>query len=107
MQSARQKPGRIDHVAIQVKDVQRAIDWYSTHFQTEILYQDDSWALLRFANINLALVIPEQHPPHVAVSCLDADSFGTLTTHRDGTRSIYIQDSEGNAVEIMAADEVD
>ena len=68
MQSARQKPGRIDHVAIQVKDVQRAIDWYSTHFQSEILYQDDSWALLRFANIKHPLLIPEQNPTHVAES---------------------------------------
>jgi hypothetical protein len=69
-------------------------------------YQDDTWALLRFANIQLALVIPEQHPPHVAVLRPDAQRFGELVTHRDGTRSCYIEDPAGNAVEIMDASSV-
>lgn len=95
---------RLDHVAFQVQDLRRAIDWYHDHFRTEVLYRDDSWALLRFANINLALVIPEQHPPHIAVTSERAERFGTLTTHRDGTRSVYIHDSEDNTIEIMATE---
>lgn len=93
---------RVDHVAIQASDIDRAVDWYRDRFRAEILYRDASWALLRFANIRLALVTPEQHPPHIARYSDAAERFGTLVEHRDGTRSVYIQDSEGNAVEIMS-----
>ena len=44
---------------------------------------------------------PEQHPPHIAVCSADAERFGPLTTHRDGTRSIYVRDCAGNSVEII------
>lgn len=91
----------LDHMAIQVQDVQRAVDWYRARFDVRIGYQDDTWALLEFANIRLALVIPQQHPAHLAVWRDDAERFGPLKTHRDGTASIYIKDSEGNCVEIM------
>ena len=91
----------LHHVAISVTDINRAIEWYSSHFECELKYQDDTWALLKFANINLALVMPDQHPPHIALVVPNAADFGPLTLHRDGTNSIYIQDSEGNHVEIM------
>jgi len=92
----------IDHLAIPVEDIGRAVDWYRHRFATRVLYQDRSWALLAFANVRLALVLPEQHPPHIALRRTDAETFGPLTRHRDGTRSIYVKDSEGNSVEIMA-----
>ncbi len=69
----------------------------------ECLYADASWALLKFENIALALVLPDQHPPHVAVERENAEAYGTLTPHRDGTASVYIRDPWGNAVEIMKA----
>jgi hypothetical protein len=50
------------------------------------------------------LVIPEQHPPHIAFTSPKAEQFGALKTHRDGTRSTYVKDPAGNSVEIMAAD---
>jgi catechol 2,3-dioxygenase-like lactoylglutathione lyase family enzyme len=92
----------VDHVAIQVSDIERAVDWYRTRFNTQVLYRDASWALLRFANVRLALVTPAQHPPHIALYSDAAERFGALVRHRDGTRSVYIEDSEGNAVEIMS-----
>ncbi len=91
----------IHHLAIQVQNVQRAVDWYCSHFQAQIVYQDETWAMLRFKNVDLAFVVPGQHPPHIAVEHPHAEIFGTLVTHRDGTRSVYIKDGEGNAVEIM------
>jgi len=92
---------KLHHLAIQVKDIQRAIAWYQSRFTMVVEYQDASWALLRFQNIGLALVKPEQHPPHIAFEHEHAETFGPLTRHRDGTQSIYIQDSEGNSVEIL------
>ena len=97
---------KIDHVAIAVDDVAKAVDWYRETFKCEIEYQDKTWAFLRFENIKLALVVPNQHPPHLAFLHENADQFGNLKTHRDGTRSIYIADSAGNAVEIVAKDSV-
>ena len=91
----------LHHVAISVADIDRAVAWYTSRFACELIYRDETWALLKFANIHLALVIPEQHPPHIALMDRQASDYGPLTLHRDGTRSIYIQDSEGNQVEIM------
>ena len=94
-------PDTIHHIAIQVKDIQRAVEWYTAYFKVKVSYQDDTWAMLQFKNINLALVFPEQHPPHIAIESPDAGQFGTLTKHRDGTESVYITDSEDNVLEVM------
>jgi catechol-2,3-dioxygenase len=91
----------IHHLAIQVEEISRAVQWYKTQFKCEVKYQDATWALLHFQNVDLALVIPGQHPPHFAVTTEQAEAFGPLKTHRDGTRSVYIKDSEGNFVECM------
>lgn len=94
----------IDHVAVPVTDVGEAVEWYRKTFQCEIEYQDSTWALLGFANVRLALVIPEQHPAHIGFVSPEAEKFGALKLHRDGTRSCYVQDPGGNSVEILAAD---
>ena len=92
----------IDHVAITAPDITSAVDWYRARFRCEVEYQDATWALLRFGNVKLAFVVPGQHPPHVGFVSERAESFGPLKTHRDGTRSVYIQDPGGNAVEVLA-----
>lgn len=92
---------KIDHVAIPVADIQAAVDWYRQTFQCEVKYQDDTWALLGFQNIRLALVIPSQHPAHLGFVSDRAASFGELKLHRDGTRSVYVQDPAGNSVEVL------
>jgi catechol 2,3-dioxygenase-like lactoylglutathione lyase family enzyme len=94
----------IDHIAIPVENVATALDWYKSKFNCEVTYQDDTWAFLRFGNIKLALVIPGQHPAHIAFVSPDAEKSGRLKLHRDGTRSCYVTDPAGNSIEIMAAD---
>lgn len=94
----------LHHVALAVRDVAEAVTWYTQTFACKILYQDATWAFLEFANIKLALVIPEQHPPHIAFTHPEAERFGELKPHRDGTRSVYVHDPAGNAVEILAQD---
>jgi len=93
---------RLDHIAIPVEDIAKAVDWYRATFRCEVKYQDDTWALLGFDNTSLALVIPSQHPAHIGFVSPDAEKFGTLKTHRDGTRSCYVNDPAGNSVEILA-----
>ena len=93
----------IDHIAIPVEDVASAVDWYTRTFQCEVSYQDDTWAFLKFGNVKLALVIPSQHPAHIGFVSDEAEKFGDLKLHRDGTRSCYVKDPAGNSVEILAA----
>ena len=85
-----------------MSDVAQAVRWYTGQFHCQVLYQDDSWALLQFANVQLALVIPDQHPPHIGFTSAEAHRFGTLKAHRDGTESVYVTDPSGNSVEILA-----
>src|SRR5579863_330740 len=94
----------IDHTAIPVEDVASAFGLYTRTFHCEVKYQDDTWAFLKFGNIQLALVVPSQHPAHIAFVSPEAEKFGALKLHRDGTRSCYVKDPAGNPVEIMAVD---
>ncbi len=91
----------VHHVAIVVEDIDRAIRWYQSRFNTILIYADNTWAMLGFDNLQLALVKADQHPPHLALEDPHADRFGPLTPHRDGTESIYISDSEGNSIELL------
>ena len=67
--------------------------------------KDDTWASLDFANIQLAFVTPGQHQAHIAVVDANAEKFGPLQRHRDGTQSIYITDPFGNVIELIATQE--
>jgi len=100
----RQQLSCIHHVGIPVKNIKRVVERYTKRFQCEIVYQDEIWAMIGFENINLAIVVQEQHPPHVAFEPENAEEYGPLKDHRDRSRSTYIEDSENNTVEIMAAD---
>lgn len=91
----------LHHVAVSVDDIEKAVEWYTTTFRCEIAYQDATWAFLKFANLHLALVLPGQHPPHIAFVSDKATFHPALKAHRDGTRSVYISDSSGNAIELM------
>jgi catechol-2,3-dioxygenase len=95
------KLDHLHHVAVAVSDLRETVDWYLQHFDCQLVYQDETWAILKFANVSLAFVLPEQHPPHIAVLG-DPSEYGKPVKHRDGTRSVYIKDPAGNNVEILA-----
>lgn len=88
----------LHHVAVVVTDVSAAVAWYGDRFRCEVTYQDDTWALLRFANTSIALVLPDQHPAHAAFLA-DLTGREGVRRHRDGTRYLYEQDPWGNTVE--------
>jgi extradiol dioxygenase family protein len=91
----------VDHIAVSVSDVKSTVDWYLKNFSCKVAYQDETWALLEFANIRVAFVLPNQHPPHFAL-LRDPAAYGEPKTHRDGTRSVYLNDPSGNAIEVLA-----
>lgn len=91
----------LHHTAIQVKNIAEAVAWYREQFRCDVAYQDESWAMLDFANTSLALVLAEQHPYHFAILRDDVSGYGEPVAHRDGTRSVYIRDVDGNHVEML------
>jgi len=92
---------KLHHIAITVPNISKALAWYCDEFDADLTYADESWALLQFDNIALALVLPGQHPPHIAVERSNAAEYGALTPHRDGTASVYVEDPWGNTIEFL------
>ena len=68
-------------------------------FKCKILYQDDTWALLSFKNISLALVNPNEHPPHVAIVDKSTCDNPNAKSHRDGIKYVYETDPDENVIE--------
>ena len=90
----------IDHVAILVDDIPRAIAWYSQSFKCKIVRQSKSWALLKFDNINLALICSPNHPPHIAILDKNLEKDGTnIMQHSDGSVGKDEHDNAGNIIE--------
>ena len=88
----------IDHIALQVDDIRESVAWYVVKYGCKVLYRDDTWALLQFKNIKLALVIEDEHPYHIA---FEVDEVVEGKKHRDGSVSKYIEDPSGNKVELI------
>ena len=91
----------IHHTAIQVRHIREAVNWYTKHYSCEVEYEDETWAMLKFANVSLALVTPGEHPYHFAIVTDRPQDYGTPKVHRDGTSSVYIKDPSGNPVEML------
>ena len=87
---------KIDHVALTTSDPQKAAEWYCENFDATLLYSDDTWAMVQFENIKLALVLPQDHPAHIA---FEDDTVVDGEKNRDGSESIYEHDTFGNIIE--------
>ena len=97
---------KFDHVALQSKNIPESIAWYQERFKCEVLYQDDTWAMLNVCGLNLSFVTPGQHPAHVAFCITEEDATKKYADkifkkHRDGTKSFYQRDNQNNIIEII------
>ena len=92
---------KIDHIAIQTKNIDDSVTWFLKKFKCSVIYQDDSWAMLEFKNMKLALVLPDQHPPHIAISCVDIEEQGKPGKHRAESEFLYIKDINENVFELI------
>ena len=98
-----------DHVAQEVPDIAEAVEWQRrTVPGTTVLHQDPTWALVDSGGAKLAFVLPGQHPSHLAyrvdaaeLERLAAEHNLEIATHRDATRSIYLQGPGSLATEII------
>ena len=87
---------KVDHIGIIVPSIKRAVAWYLENRDCKLKYEDATWALLEFKNVDIALVLPHEHPPHIAF--VD-ETIENGTKHHDGSESIYDHDTFGNIIE--------
>ena len=99
---------QFDHAAVPSNDIAASVAWYRTHVGAEVIYQDATWAFLKLGQGKLALVSPAQHPPHLALrvgedelAAAAARAGKPIDRHRDGTTGIYIDDPQGNVLELI------
>lgn len=107
---------RLGHVAICVKDIDKAAEFYQ-NLGMELAWKDADWAYLKAGDDGLALLSPSynQAGPHfgfvfrdraeleAAYNQLKADGIAAthIHEHRDGTASFYARDPDGNGFEYL------
>lgn len=77
------------HVAITLTDVGTMPVWYRPKSDVETTCVEERRVHPQFANLTLALVLPEQRQSHFAVGHESADPFRPLPAHRNGTGLVY------------------
>ena len=92
---------KIDHVAVTVTNIERSIKWYEDNLDAEVIYSDDTWAIVKAGDIKIALMIGDKHKPHIAFRVEDMHAFdqSEIGIHRDGVIYIYKEDPDGNCIE--------
>lgn len=93
---------KFDHVAVGVSDIGKSVKWYREKLNAKVLYQDETWAFLEAGGVKIALVLPEQHPGHLAFNVGPNPSSNFMKharAHRDGSLSQYVVDPDGNSIE--------
>ena len=94
---------KLDHIAIKTEDLQRSLDWYMKLLpDASILYRDETWALLGGDGWKIAFVYSHQHKPHIAFEYKLGDY--NWKKHRDGSSYVYLEDPDGNVIEIIKWD---
>ena len=91
----------IDHIAVQTNNINESLKWYKDMFKCNVLFEDETWALIEFKNTKIALVVPEQHPPHIAIKRKNLEQYGNPVKHRDGSESVYIESPDRNTFELI------
>ena len=109
---------RLGHIAIRVKDVERAKSFY-LKLGMSLVWDDPDWCYLEAGSgkDGLALLGPgyKAAGPHFAFHFTDRTEIelmhiqlkkaqvpvGAIHDHRDGTASFYLRDPEGNWLEML------
>ena len=98
-----------DHAAQVVPDIAEAVAWYRrTLPNTRVIHQDATWAFIEAGGAKIAFVVKDQHPGHLAWRVDEAtlknmarEHGKEIKSHRDRTRSFYVETPGGQAIEII------
>ena len=101
---------QFDHVAQQVSDIGAALEWWQQMVPgATVLYADATWGLLEAGGARLAFVMADEHPDHLAFKVsgeelerLAAEHGASVATHRDASRSFYLEAPGGHGLEVIA-----
>jgi catechol 2,3-dioxygenase-like lactoylglutathione lyase family enzyme len=101
---------KLHHVAINVSNIKKSVEWYVENMHATVDYEDDTWAMLCFGDVKMALTVASQHPPHIGFEVSGFEELGIrehkeLKTHRDGSYYLYLEDPDGNVLEKLYWDE--
>ena len=109
---------RIGHIALRVEDLERSKTFYK-NLGMNLIWDDKDWCYLEIGSMKdgLALLGPNYKSagPHFAFHFDDKKEVeniyndlqrtniktGPIHEHRDGTASFYMQDTEGNWLEML------
>ena len=99
----KKKATRLDHVALNVNNIYESASWYKKNLGAELLYEDETWAMLKIGESKVALTVASQHPPHLgfAVRELSDIPCDDPSYHRDGSAYHYVKDPDGNTIEFI------
>lgn len=105
---------QFDHVALRVPDIHAAIVWWrQTVPGCSVLHEDDTWGLLDAGGSRIAFVTADQHPDHLAYTVsaaqlerLAGEHGAQIVTHRDASRSFYLDAPGEHRVELIAYPDV-
>ena len=94
---------KLDHIAINSENIKESISWYKKNIGCKVIYEDESWGMIRSHNTVIAFVSSEQHKPHIAfkvdrIEDMPCDK-GLVREHRDGSLYYYDTDPSGNIIE--------
>jgi catechol 2,3-dioxygenase-like lactoylglutathione lyase family enzyme len=94
---------RLDHIAINVSNIANSASWYTENLGAEVIYADDTWAMLETGETKIALTLDGHHPPHVGFSVSDINDIpcDDPDYHRDGSAYRYVKDPDGNTIEFV------
>ncbi len=99
----KKKVTRLDHVALNVSNIDNAASWYKENLGADVIYKDESWAMLKVGDSKIALTLAGEHPPHLGFSVEELSDIPSknVSYHRDGSAYLYAIDLDGNVIEFV------
>lgn len=92
----------VDHITISVANLESSIQWYLSSFKCEVVYRQNTLAILKFSNLKIVLSLPSDQRPHVGYLKQNAAEFGEIMEQSDSCMSTFIADPTGNPVELIS-----
>ena len=92
----------LDHIAINVSNIEDSVSWYKEKLKAKVLYQDNTGGMVEAGGTKIAFTVASEHPPHISLQVKSLKEFpdGCETnTHRDGSVYFYDPDPDGNIIE--------
>jgi hypothetical protein len=92
---------KLHHIALCVPDIAPVVKRRVKTRNIDTVHQDQTWTLLDTENMSIVLILRSKHLPNVVFKSLEAKKYGDLTTHRNGTESVCVQDPFRNTLEFL------